>query len=89
MLDCVRQRARKSAASKAKTRAAMQLIGKQFGLNLDSPVLQAALKFAADWEKKTTTKTKELGEWIEYLSYFAKLAEPFRWRRKRTRTPCA
>jgi len=54
----------------AKTRAAMQLIGEQFGLNLDSAVLQAALKFAADWEQKATTETKELGEWIEYLGYF-------------------
>ena len=48
----------------------MQLIGKQFGLDLNSPVLRAALKFAADWEKKPTTKTKDLGEWIEYLNYF-------------------
>jgi ATP-dependent exoDNAse (exonuclease V) beta subunit len=34
------------------------------------PVLQAALKFAADWEQKPTTRTKDLHEWIEYLSYF-------------------
>jgi DNA helicase-2/ATP-dependent DNA helicase PcrA len=54
----------------AKARAAMQLIGKQFGLNLDSPVMQAALKFTADWEHKPTTKSGGLHEWIEYLSYF-------------------
>src|ERR1700683_3412390 len=54
----------------AKTHAALQLIGKQFGLDLNSAVLRAALKFAADWEKKATTETKDLGEWIEYLEYF-------------------
>jgi DNA helicase-2/ATP-dependent DNA helicase PcrA len=36
---------------------------------LNSPVLRAALKFASDWEKKPTTETKDLGEWIEYLNY--------------------
>jgi DNA helicase II / ATP-dependent DNA helicase PcrA len=55
---------------KLKTRSAMQLIAKHFQLDLDSPVLQAALKFAADWEQKKTTKTGELAEWIEYLDYF-------------------
>src|ERR1700688_2482905 len=54
----------------AKTRASLQLIGKQFGLDLDSPALQAALSFANDWENKATTETAELGEWIEYLAYF-------------------
>jgi DNA helicase-2/ATP-dependent DNA helicase PcrA len=53
-----------------KTCTALQWIGKAFGLGTDSPVLQAALKFAADWEQKKTTKTGELGEWIEYLEYF-------------------
>jgi len=70
VLDCVRSARNEVDRKQAKTRAAMQLIGTQFGLNLDSAVLQAALKFAADWEQKATTETKELGEWIEYLSYF-------------------
>jgi DNA helicase-2/ATP-dependent DNA helicase PcrA len=61
--DAVNQR-------KAKTRAALQLIGKQFRLDLNSAILRTASKFADDWEEKATTKTKELGEWIEYLSYF-------------------
>src|SRR5579863_2074053 len=54
----------------AKTRASLQLIGEQFGLDLDSAALQAALSFANDWENKATTETAELGEWIEYLAYF-------------------
>ncbi len=48
----------------------MRLIAKHFRLDLNSAVLQAALKFAGDWEKKATTETQELGEWIEYLNYF-------------------
>jgi DNA helicase-2/ATP-dependent DNA helicase PcrA len=70
VIDAV-QRARAEVVQKqAKTRAALQLIGKQFGLDLSCPALQAALKFANDWENKATTETGELGEWIEYLGYF-------------------
>jgi DNA helicase II / ATP-dependent DNA helicase PcrA len=70
VLECVRRARDEVNRKQAKTRAALQLIAKQFALDLSSPALQAALKFAADWEKKATTKTKELGEWIEYLNYF-------------------
>ena len=70
VLESVRQARDEVNRRKAKARAALQLIGKQFRLDLNSAILQAALKFAADWEEKRTTKTKELGEWIEYLSYF-------------------
>jgi DNA helicase-2/ATP-dependent DNA helicase PcrA len=70
VLECVRQARDEVDRKRAKARAALQIVGKHFGLNLDSPVLQAALKFAADWEQKPTTRTKDLHEWIEYLSYF-------------------
>jgi DNA helicase-2/ATP-dependent DNA helicase PcrA len=70
VLQSVRQAHDEINRKQAKTRAALQLIGKQFQLDLNSPILQAALKFAAGWESKRTTKTKELGEWIEYLNYF-------------------
>ncbi|MFZ0770803.1 MAG: ATP-dependent DNA helicase [Candidatus Sulfotelmatobacter sp.] len=70
VLQCVRQARDEVSQKNSKTRAALQLIGKKFGLDLNSAVLQAALKFAGDWENKRTTQTKELGEWIEYLSYF-------------------
>jgi DNA helicase-2/ATP-dependent DNA helicase PcrA len=70
VLECVRQARDEVNRKKAKARAALQSIGKQFGFDLNSAILQAALKFAGDWEKKATTKTKELGEWIEYLGYF-------------------
>jgi DNA helicase-2/ATP-dependent DNA helicase PcrA len=70
VLQSVRQARDEVNRRQMKVRAALELIGKQFQLDLNSPILQAALKFAADWESKATTKTKELGEWIEYLGYF-------------------
>ena len=70
VLDSVRRARDEVSRKNAKTRSALELIGKQFRLDLSSAVLQTVLKFAADWETKKLTKTKELGEWIEYLEYF-------------------
>jgi DNA helicase-2/ATP-dependent DNA helicase PcrA len=70
VLQSVRQARDEVSRRQLKARAALELIGRQFQLDLNSPILQAALKFAAEWENKATTKTKELGEWIEYLGYF-------------------
>ena len=70
VLQSVRQARDEVNRKQAKVREALLLIGKHFRLDLKSAILQAALKFAGDWEKKATTKTKELGEWIEYLNYF-------------------
>src|SRR5258708_12358404 len=70
VLDCIRRARDEVTRKQAKTLAALQLIAKQFELDLNSAAVQAAFKFAGDWENKATTETKELGEWIEYLSYF-------------------
>ena len=70
VLECALRARDEVTRKQAKTRAALQLIAKQFGLELNSAALQAALNFAAEWENKATTETKELGEWIEYLNYF-------------------
>jgi DNA helicase II / ATP-dependent DNA helicase PcrA len=70
VLEAVRQARNAVQRKNAKTRAALELIGKQLELDLSSPIMQAALSFASAWEEKATTKTKELGEWIEYLNYF-------------------
>jgi DNA helicase-2/ATP-dependent DNA helicase PcrA len=70
VLAVVRQARDEVTQRQVKAHTALQLIGKKFQLPLHSPVLQAALKFAADWENKCTTNTGELGEWIEYLNYF-------------------
>ena len=70
VLQHIRQARDEVSQKKAKARAALQLIGKKFRLPLNSPVLQAVLKFAGDWEKKCTTDAGELGEWVEYQNYF-------------------
>jgi DNA helicase-2/ATP-dependent DNA helicase PcrA len=70
VLQCIRQARDEVTLNQAKTRAALQLIGRKFRLPLNAPVLQAVLKFAADWERKPATESGELGEWIEYLNYF-------------------
>jgi DNA helicase II / ATP-dependent DNA helicase PcrA len=70
VLDCVRAARDEVNRKQAKTREALELIGRHFQLDIHSPIMHAALKFAREWENKAITKTKELGEWIEYLSYF-------------------
>src|SRR5271166_1734803 len=70
VLETIHQAREEVARKKAKTRAALQIVGKRFQLDLSSAILHAALDFAEAWETKATTTTKELGEWIEYLDYF-------------------
>ncbi len=53
-----------------KSRAALDLIVRDFSLDSDSPPLRAFLKFVEDWEKKAVTKTGEIGELQDYLRYF-------------------
>jgi DNA helicase II / ATP-dependent DNA helicase PcrA len=54
----------------AKARAALDIIVKQFSLDSSSPILQAALKFVADWENKKVNRSTELEELVDYLAYF-------------------
>ncbi len=70
VLDCVRRARDDVSRQNAKTRVALELIAKLFGSGVKSAAVQTALKFAAEWENKPTTKSKELGEWLEYLQYF-------------------
>ena len=70
VLETIHQAREEVGRKKAKARAALEMVGKHFRLDLRSAILRAALKFAGDWEQKATTQTKELGEWIEYLDYF-------------------
>jgi DNA helicase II / ATP-dependent DNA helicase PcrA len=64
------RKAREEVDRKAKGRKALEVIAKEFALDTTSPILQAALKFVADWAGKATTKTGEVNELIEYLGYF-------------------
>ena len=54
----------------AKARAALDVIVKQFELDVTSPILQAALHFVDEWEKKKVNKTTELEELVDYLALF-------------------
>jgi DNA helicase II / ATP-dependent DNA helicase PcrA len=54
----------------AKARAALDIIVKQFALESGSPILQAALLFVRDWEKKKVNRTTDLVELVDYLAYF-------------------
>jgi DNA helicase II / ATP-dependent DNA helicase PcrA len=54
----------------AKARLALDIIVKQFSLDSSSPILQAALKFVADWEKKKVNRSIDLVELVDYLAHF-------------------
>lgn len=53
-----------------KSVAALQVVGREFGLDLTSAPIMAVLDFVNAWEKKATTETGEPGELLEYLEYF-------------------
>jgi DNA helicase-2/ATP-dependent DNA helicase PcrA len=54
----------------AKARAALDIMVTQFELDSSSPILQAALHFADEWEKKKVNRTTELEELVDYLGLF-------------------
>jgi DNA helicase-2/ATP-dependent DNA helicase PcrA len=55
---------------KASARAAIEIIVKQFALDTASPILQAALRFVEEWEKKEVNPSIDLAELVDYLAYF-------------------
>jgi DNA helicase-2/ATP-dependent DNA helicase PcrA len=70
VLDLVRNTRAEIAAAGAKTHQALAIMIRRFGLQRDSPPLQAVMKFVNDWENKPITETKEMAEFLEYLEYF-------------------
>jgi DNA helicase-2/ATP-dependent DNA helicase PcrA len=65
------QRAREEIHRReTKARAALDVIVKQFALDAASPILQAALHFVEEWEKKKVNRSTELDELVDYLGYF-------------------
>ncbi len=58
------------ARSAAKSHAALEIMVRDFGFDRASPPLHALLKFVFDWEKKTLTRTGDIGELLDYLQYF-------------------
>jgi len=69
VLDTVHQ-VREEIGRSGKGRGALEIIANRFDLDRSSSILQAALKFVGDWEKKATTATGDVAELVEYLGYF-------------------
>lgn len=53
-----------------KGRAALDVVVREFALDMSSPILQAALRFVEEWERKKINKTTDLEELVDYLAYF-------------------
>jgi ATP-dependent DNA helicase UvrD/PcrA len=58
------------ARTSAKSRAALEIIIRRFDFNGTSPLVVALREFVSQWETKPIVRTKELGEFLEYLDYF-------------------
>ena len=70
VLSAVQQAREQIQRLNAKSRAALEIIVTQFSLDRTSPVLQAALQFVEEWEKKKINETTDLEELVDYLEYF-------------------
>ena len=70
VLETVRRTRTDVARINAKGRTAVDILVRNFSLNKNSRPLKAVLEFVSDWEKKSITKTGELGELLDYLEYF-------------------
>ena len=70
VLAAVRRAREEIRRKEAKARAALDVIVREFTLDASSPILQAALHFVQEWEKKKVNKTTELEELVDYLAYF-------------------
>jgi len=70
VLAAVRRTREEIRRRKAKARAALDIIVKEFALDGSSPILQAALQFVDGWEKKKVNQTTELEELVDYLGLF-------------------
>lgn len=58
------------ADRRAKGQQGLEIVARNFELNLKSRPLQAALAFVGDWENKAVNKTTDLEELADYLNYF-------------------
>ena len=70
MLDRLRQTRDDIAAAGVRGRAAVDLIARNFRLDVTSRPLNAVLEFISGWEKKAITATGEVSELLDYLEYF-------------------
>jgi DNA helicase II / ATP-dependent DNA helicase PcrA len=54
----------------ARSRGALEIILRKFGLDRDSPPLAAVLEFVNRWEEKPITQHGHIAELLDYLDYF-------------------
>jgi DNA helicase-2/ATP-dependent DNA helicase PcrA len=54
----------------AKGRLALEIVAHKFQLDVESPILSAALKFGEAWQSKKINKTTELTEFLDYMALF-------------------
>lgn len=57
-------------SSNLKAQAALNILIHHFELDQNSAALAAVVDFVKGWEKKAITKTGQVGELLDYLSYF-------------------
>jgi DNA helicase-2/ATP-dependent DNA helicase PcrA len=70
LLETVAKAQQEIKSAGAKSLGAVKIIIRSFGLDANSPPIQTVLEFVSRWEEKALTKTKEIGELLEYLDYF-------------------
>jgi DNA helicase-2/ATP-dependent DNA helicase PcrA len=58
------------ARTQAKGRRALEIVARNFRLDMASPILKAALKFGENWQEKKINKTTELTEFLDYMNLF-------------------
>jgi ATP-dependent DNA helicase UvrD/PcrA len=70
VLDVLEQARVAITLAGAKSRDALEIVMRIFSLDRSTAPANAVLNWVGEWEKKAITKTRELGELLEYLDYF-------------------
>lgn len=70
VLNALQQVRDEIAKTKAKSRAAVEIIIRRFEFDRTSPAVAAIIEFIRKWEEKPMTGTGQIPELLEYLDYF-------------------
>ncbi len=70
VLNALQQTRDEIAKTKAKSRAAVEIIIRRFDFDRASPAVSAILEFIRKWEEKPMTGSGQISELLEYLDYF-------------------
>jgi len=61
-------------ATRATGRPALEIVARNFQLDMRSPILSAALKFVDSWQTKKINRTTDLAEFLDYMTLFREAA---------------